>query len=379
MYKRYILLPLLFFFCLIGSAIAQQTVAFKMKCVVIDAGHGGHDAGAVHANFKEKDITLEVALLLGNMIRNEFPDLNVVYTRDKDVFVPLNERGKIANKAKGDLFISIHVNSVKNAPSARGTETFTLGMHKSAANLEVAKKENSVIVLEQGYKQNYEGFDPNDDESYIIFGLGQYAFQRKSIGFSGDVQQQFNKYLKIPDRGVKQAGFLVLWAASMPSVLTEIGFISNAQDRAMLTSRSGKESVAKALFDAFVNYKNSVEVVTVYDSGSAQPASQTTPATPVVQEPAITADSDTYYSVQIAASSKKIAINAANFGTVSAQVFELQEGGLFKYYAGKAVSYKEILSLQRQILDSGKKGAFIVAFDNGQKVPVSQVKKKLKE
>lgn len=360
-----VILFLLFTFFAINTPYSQVSESFKMKTVVLDPGHGGNDPGTVWGKHREKDITLSVALKLGELIKSNYPDIKIVYTRSKDVFIPLFERGKIANGAKGDLFISIHVNAAQ-ATAARGVETFTLGMHKSAANLEVAKKENSVIVLEQDYKQSYEGFDPNDDESYILFGLGQHAFSRKSIAFSSEVQNQYKSNLTTLDRGMKQAGFLVLWATSMPCVLTEVGFLSNASDRGYLTTDSGQIKIAESLFNAFVSYKNSVEVVSTFDAKTVEPVSK---------QPEIT---NVYYSVQVMSSVKKIPINSANFKGFMNSVFEFKENKTYKYCVGKEVSYKEILSLQEKLRQNGFKGAFVVAFDNGQKITLEQAKEKLK-
>lgn len=356
----------IFTFLLTGPIYSQVSESFKIKTVVLDPGHGGSDPGTVWGKYHEKDITLSVAKKLGNMIKSQYPDIKIVYTRDRDVFVPLFQRGKIANNAKGDLFVSIHVNGAK-ATSARGVETFTLGMHKSAESLEIAKKENSVIVFEQDYKQSYEGFDPNDDESYILFGLGQHAFGRKSITFSSEVQSQYKQNLKTLDRGMKQAGFLVLWATSMPCVLTEIGFLSNSLDREYLVSNTGQDKIAKSLFNAFSSYKKSVEIVNVFDVKTDMPEvqEQETPA-------------EVYYSVQVMSSVKKIAINSANFKGFMNSVFEVKENKSYKYCVGKEISYKEILSLQEKLRKNGFKGAFVVAFERDQKISLEQAKEKLK-
>ena len=238
--------------------------AMRIKTVVIDPGHGGKDPGAISRNgkYREKDITLSVALKLGNLIKASYPDIKVIYTRSTDKAVELSRRAEVANRNKADLFISIHVNSAK-ATQARGTETFVMGAHKSEDNFEVCKLENSVIVIEDDYQTKYEGFNPNSPESYIIFSLLQNVHQEQSIKYAALVQGQFAKGPIPVNRGVKQGGLLVLWKTTMPSVLTELGFISNSKDCAVLITRSGQEQFARRLFNAFVAYKKNYEGVAV--------------------------------------------------------------------------------------------------------------------
>ena len=235
------------FFCI-------QTLAFT---VVIDPGHGGRDVGALGRVSKEKDINLKVALALGNLIKKNYPGIKVVYTRSKDTFVELGRRVAIANKAKADLFISIHTNSTaagRKGTTAQGTETFTLGMHRAADNLAVAKRENSVITLETNYEQTYEGFDPSSSESYIIFELMQDQYMASSVDFASMVQKQFATTAKRVNKGVHQAGFLVLREVSMPSVLIELGFINNRQEEKFLASEWGQKQLAKSIYNAFQAY-----------------------------------------------------------------------------------------------------------------------------
>lgn len=225
--------------------------------VVIDPGHGGRDVGAMGLKAKEKDINLKVALALGNMIRRNHPEVKVIYTRSTDVFVELERRAGIAVKAKADLFISIHTNSTvagRKGTAVRGTETFTLGMHRAADNLAVAKRENSVITLETNYKQKYEGFDPNSSESYIIFELMQDRNMEASVKFARLIQKQFVSTARRVDKGVHQAGFLVLREVSMPSVLIELGFINNRQEERYLASPSGQTQLAQSIYNAFKAY-----------------------------------------------------------------------------------------------------------------------------
>ncbi len=373
------------FIALSANVFAQPKELFRIKTVVIDPGHGGRDAGCVYGKNYEKNITLDVSLKLGSLIKKSYPNIKVVYTRSKDVYLQLNQRAKIANSVKGDLFISVHVNSVGGAPSARGVETFTLGMHKSASNLEVAKKENSVIMLENGYEQTYEGFDPNDEESYIMFSLGQHAFQRQSLALSFNIQEKLKGNLPTTSRGMKQAGFWVLWATSMPSILTEIGFLSNAKDRAYLCTDSGRTKIAKSLFEGFENYKNDVEISSTYEYDPDGKDSQVKITSPVSSQPKAkktitnkSHNSNVYYSLQFFASTKHLSSTASQFRVFKDKVFSIKSKNLYKYYSGKYISYEEILSLQRFIRKNGYKDAFIVAFKDGKLISVDEAKKILK-
>ncbi len=245
MVKRYIAALLLLCW---GLAALPYTL-------VIDAGHGGKDPGAQSKTAKEKNINLAVALAFGKLVEQNFKDVKVVYTRKTDVFVELDERANIANRAKADLFISIHTNATAAKVGPQGTETYTLGMHRAADNLAVAKRENSVITLEKGYEEKYEGFDPNSSESYIIFELMQDKNMESSVKLAGLIQKQFRNTAKRIDKGVHQAGFLVLRATSMPSVLIELGYINNPNEAAYLTSTAGVNALAKSIYNAFAAYK----------------------------------------------------------------------------------------------------------------------------
>ncbi len=237
--------------------IATLIMSLSMQAftLVIDAGHGGKDPGAAGRKSKEKNINLAVALELGRLVAKNCADVKVVYTRKTDVFVELDERARIANKAKADLFISIHVNSTAARVGPQGTETYTLGMHRAADNLEVAKRENSVITLESNYEQRYEGFDPKSSESYIIFELMQDQNMEKSVRLARLIQQQMRSSAKRVDKGVFQAGFLVLRATSMPSALVELGYINNPTEEQYLTSKDGQAALARSIYNAFVQYK----------------------------------------------------------------------------------------------------------------------------
>ncbi len=246
---RTLLLLLMFAAPSTGMAAAPRKFT-----IVLDAGHGGKDPGALGTKGREKDINLAVALAVGRLIEQNMADVSVVYTRKTDIFVELDERANIANKAKADLFLSIHTNAVAGKTQHRGTETYTLGMHRAADNLEVAKRENSAIMLESNYAQRYEGFDPKSAESYIIFEFMQDRNMEQSVKMATMLQQQFRSAGR-PDKGVHQAGFLVLRETSMPSCLIELGYITTQAEETFLTSNAGVTQLAQAIYAAIKKYK----------------------------------------------------------------------------------------------------------------------------
>ena len=259
--RRFLLTLLLGLILIPTAPLFAQSTGVRINTIVIDPGHGGKDAGCVSRDGKtlEKNVVLDVALKLGKRIEEAYPDVKVIYTRSTDKFIPLDQRAAIANKNNADLFISIHVNSVKNNASARGTETWVMGMHKSASNFEVCKLENSVIVLEEDYSSNYQGFDPNNPESYIIFSLLQNAHLEQSLDLADKMQTQFRAGAIKKDRGIKQGGLLVLWKCTMPAVLTEIGFMSNAEDLKVMRSAAQRDKMAGSIFEAIKKYKQAYE------------------------------------------------------------------------------------------------------------------------
>lgn len=237
-------------FCLAAEAGAAR----RQFVLVVDAGHGGHDPGAVGSFSKEKDINLKVALEFGRLVEAGCPDVKVIYTRKKDVFIPLQERANIANRNKANLFISIHTNAMPRGNIAYGSETYTLGMARAAANLEVAKRENSVIAYESNYERTYEGFDPNRAESYIIFEFMQDRYMKQSVDLASCIQKEYVKNGR-KNKGVHQAGFLVLRKTSMPAVLTELGFITTPAEERYLNSAKGVKELARSIFNGFLNYR----------------------------------------------------------------------------------------------------------------------------
>lgn len=255
-FKRPILFCLMSLFCCLCAVAADETkeVQDKTFTIVLDAGHGGHDAGAVGSFSKEKDINLKVTLEVGRLLAANCPGIKVIYTRKTDVFIPLDRRANIANRNKADLFVSIHTNSLPKGRIAYGSETYTLGMARAAANLEVAKRENSVITYEKNYKQTYEGFDPNKAESYIIFELIQDRHMKQSVELARSIQQQYVSAGR-KNKGVHQAGFLVLRNTSMPAVLTELGFISTPEEERYLNSAGGVQALARSIYNGIVKYR----------------------------------------------------------------------------------------------------------------------------
>ena len=369
-------------------------VAAKEFVVVIDAGHGGHDPGAIGKISKEKNINLKVALKVGGLIKLNCKDVKVVYTRTRDVFIPLDRRAQIANDAKADLFISIHTNALAKNRTAQGASTWTLGLAKSDDNLEVAKRENAVILYESDYETRYAGFNPNSAESYIIFEFMQDKYMSQSVHLASLVQKQFKNRCKRVDRGVHQAGFLVLKASAMPSILVELGFISTPAEERYLNTESGTSTLAEGIYQAFLTYKkeqearhngNGTESVpsqpkpspttketkgeTVTGTPLPQPDSRKPQATKPV-ETAPEEDEELIFKVQIYTSSTKIATTNKRFQGVS-RVEVYKEGNIYKYTAGTTANYDEALRTKRA-LEKRFKGAFVIAFKQGKRTDIQQ-------
>lgn len=339
----------------------------KPFVLVIDPGHGGRDPGAIGAVAKEKNINLQVALKLGALIENKHPDVKVTYTRKTDVFVALDKRAQVANKAKADLFISIHANALKNK-SFRGAETYTLGLARTDDNLAVAKRENAAILLEDDYKQKYAGFDPNSTESYIIFEFMQNKFLEQSVTFASYIQKEFSGTAKRIDRGVKQAGFLVLRETSMPGVLVELGFLTNASEEKYLNSKDGQTKLAQSIYNAFLKYKKEhdrksggTSVSSPADSAGSRPVSSGSTAAQVKSDKA-----GLVYKVQFLVSPRKLPPNSSRLkGYKNADYYI--EKGMYKYTYGESANFDEIARLQRKIAKDFK-DAFIVEFKNGKRI-----------
>ena len=236
----------------------EKRPQYKLRLVVIDAGHGGKDPGTLGKNVQEKEVALKVALELGKTIKKNFPEVKVLYTRMTDKFVELQERAAIANRNHADLFISIHCNS-NNSKAIAGTETYTMGLHTSEGNLDVAKRENSAILLEENHEKKYGGYDPDSPMGHILFANYQSAYMENSLRFASHVENQFEKRASRHSRGVRQAGFIVLWKTAMPSALIEIGFLSNPTEEKFLRSADGQSTIAQSIYRGFKMYKEDVE------------------------------------------------------------------------------------------------------------------------
>ncbi|QTY27723.1 N-acetylmuramoyl-L-alanine amidase [Flavobacterium sp. CS20] len=339
---------------------AQSQQLFK---VVIDAGHGGKDTGTHGYGVYEKDVVLDVVLKVGAKLR-QHKDIELIYTRQKDEFIGLNERAVIGNKAKADLFVSIHCNGVRS-DSPYGSETFVLGLHRNQDNLEVAMKENQVIELEENYEEKYGGFDPKTPESYIGFSLMQEEYLDQSILLADYIQKNFTQNLKRKNRGVKQAGFLVLRETYMPSVLVELGFLSNKSENNFLKSEKGQMHLAEQISQAIINYKNALHI----ESEEELVASSD------VQKNKDTSDEykATFY-VQIVATKRKIKASSENFKGLS-PISRVKEGDLYKYRFAESHSHKYIQNKLLEAKDKGYKGAFIIAYLGDKKISIEQALK----
>ena len=335
--------------------------------VVIDAGHGGKDPGGVANGYREKDVALNVSLLLGKLLSNT--EIKVVYTRKTDVFIGLWKRGKIANNAKADLFVSIHCNTVNNS-KPYGTETFVLGLHANKQNLEIAKKENAVILLEDDYKERYEGFNPNSEESVLGLTLLQEENLDKSFSLAAEIQQNFSQNLKRKNRGVKQAGFVVLHQTYMPSVLIELGFLSNKNEGKFLNSKMGQQQMAKEIAKAITKYYQQLKANTV--------VSQSVNLDDSISKTYLSNETGTeeevIFKIQIASSKNKLKAKSYNFRGLK-NIERVKVGSYYKYYYGITSNYQEVKNALLKAKKKGYSDAYIAAFKNGEKTSLSKVLK----
>ena len=346
--------------------------AEKKWVVVIDAGHGGKDPGAVGANSYEKNITLAVALKTGEYIEKNLDNVTVIYTRKTDTFVELRDRAEIANKNNADLFISIHVNGT-SSNRIQGTETFIMGLTRDRENIEVAMKENSVILLESDYSTKYENFDPTSPESYIMFTLMQNIYQQQSTNLASKIQGQFTNRVNRIDRGVKQAGFLVLYMTSMPSILTEIGFITNSAEERFLNSTEGQDYIASALFRACREYINEIDRRSGISTAAADEEKTAPPNVPIERPPA----DEIVFRVQIVSSTAKREMKPENFKGVD-DLYEIIENNRFKYASGKFSGYSEAAEY-RKIIEKIYPDAFVIAVKDNKTIPLQQAIEQLKK
>jgi len=380
--------------CAINSLLHGMTGplnGYKLRTVVIDAGHGGKDPGSQGLTANEKDVVLAIALKLGSYIENSLSDVKVVYTRKTDEFIPLHQRADIANNNKADLYISIHANgNVNNMVS--GTETLVLGLHRAEENFEVAKKENAVILLEDDYSTHYEGFDPNSPESYMIFSLMQNLYFEQSINFAAYVQNQFGTRASRKDRGVKQQGLLVLARTSMPGVLIETGFMTNPEEEKFLVSDQGQDYIASAIFRAFRDYKNMMENKNSYLAGGntgtdsdackvhsdSMPLVRTGGIAAIQKADSVTMDmpvrpnktTPIVFRIQILASVRKLPANAPQFKGHK-NIEEYKVGNMYKYAIKGGENYNETLASCKKIQDQFP-GAFVIAVKDSSIIPLKQ-------
>lgn len=400
----------LFFLVVLPPTVFAQK-GNKIRTVVIDAGHGGRDPGAVGKQSKEKNIVLDVALLTGTYIRKNLPDVKVIFTRSKDEFIELHRRAAIANENNADLFISIHCNASTDT-KVYGAETFVMGEHKTEANLEVAKLENAAILLEENVSETYGGFDPNSAAAYIALSLYQTENKQQSIKIAQQVQEQFTRRVGRKDRSVQQAGFLVLYKTAMPSILVELGFITNATEEKFLMSEDGKAYMASAIYRAFREYKlqydrensaapdipeewkeilapdaakaqkNEKKKDSIRRAGSDEPTENTTQKTnpkadsivkpaskPVAKPETASPPAAVVFKVQFSTAPAKIALTDKRFANIEkADVYF--HNGLYKYTSGSFSSFREATRHQAKMRAAGYTDAFVVAFEKGVRIDI---------
>ncbi len=433
--KITLILPLL---CML---VLTATGANRRFTLVIDPGHGGHDAGALGAISKEKNINLSVALQFGKYVERNMPDVRVIYTRKTDVFVSLKERANIANRANADLFISVHTNALPAGKIARGFETYTLGMHRAKDNLDVAMRENSVISMEKGYQQTYQGFDPRSSESYIIFEFIQGKNMERSVELARNIQRKVCNSANRPDKGVHQAGFLVLRETSMPSCLIELGFITTADEERLLNDAGRVDDIARGIYEGFAQYRNkydksisvpyraadteSVSVARIVSDKKqeqperrsedvdtaprrtvkhvetkvekartvqqnrrqnqqdkpAQQSRQTQQSRTAAQNKPAQQKADVadapVFKLQIFVSNRTLRKGDAHFKGETGYD-SFQEGNMVKYTMGASTNYNEIYRLRKSLAEKFPE-AFIVAFKNGKKYDVNQAIREFKQ
>lgn len=423
---------------LMSSYAPAPRMVYGIKTVVIDAGHGGHDHGCSGMNSKEKHIALDVALKLGEIIEKKFPDVRVIYTRKTDVFIELHERAGIANRAKADLFICIHANSACHRDlkskkeicneSIHGPETFVMGLHKTDENLSVARRENESVLLEKDYKTRYDGYDPTSPEANIIFSLFQNAYMNQSISFASRVQTEFEEYSGRNNRGVKQAGFLVLYRTSMPSVLIETGFLTNKNEERFLLSEKGQTDIATSIFRAFKEYKIDMEGEPVNDtdkkkdsikvevkndsvskvrpkeeadkkttndsatnknsvsltklpadtSANNKVAKDSNSNAETVQSPVKT-DSFVYYTVQIGTATNKTTQGLEKYNKQPDLNKMTSDDGMIRFTVGNFQNLNDALLKQNEMRSKGFKDAFVTAYHNNKRITLKEASDLMKK
>ena len=365
-FKLLFLIPLI----LMVPGLSASTLPGRTRIVVIDAGHGGKDPGALGAHSLEKNINLAIALKTGQYIEKNITNVKVLYTRDSDVKIDLRDRPDFANKNKADLFISIHSNWAKNK-NVKGTETYIMGPAKDEQNLEVAMKENEVMLLEDDFSTKYEGFDPKSPESYIMFTVMQSTFQKQSTLLASLIQEQFKNRINRVDRGVQQAGFWVLYMTTMPSVLIETGYITNADEEKYLCSKEGQDYIASAIYRATKEYLYEIDKKTNISALTVSSENQDGDSTATNTE---LSDSGLCFMVQIVSSPDEKEINADNFQGLN-DITELSSSGWFRYASGKFKNYPDAVD-HRKKLSLIYPDAFVIAVENNKILPLQDALEK---
>jgi len=382
----------------------------KIETIVIDAGHGGKDPGASGKYSREKDVVLAIALKTGKLLEKKYPNMKVIYTRKTDVFIPLKERAEIANRNNADLFISIHCNSNKSS-QPHGTETYVMGLHKSEANLNVAKKENAAILFEDDYQLQYEGFDPNSDESHIIFNFFQNSFLSYNLDFASKVEDEFSKNTPLTNRGVKQAGFWVLYKTTMPGALIETGFLSNTKDEKYLNSKTGQQKISEAIVQAIGDYKDIYDAnekdkiahinterqetktpvtanknidknsnSTTKNKNKTRATNKTSNKTPAQEHSQTTVPPNNnipVFKVQFLSLSANKKLSGAKYKSIP-NINAYKYKGMYRYTSGETQNFDEAVRLQAKVRKAGFKDAFIVAFYQGERIDIKKAKEMLK-
>ena len=388
--------------------LKSQTILNK---IVIDAGHGGKDPGASGKYSREKDVVLAIALKTGQLIKKKYPDVEIIYTRKTDVFITLKKRAEIANKNKADLFISIHCNS-NTSSQPHGSETYVMGLHKSAANLSVAQKENAAILLEDDYKEQYDGFDPTTDESHIIFNFFQNSFSSHNLDLATKMQSEFTVSTPLKNRGVKQAGFWVLYKTTMPGVLLETGFLSNKADESFLNSQSGQLKLSQAITKAVSDYKEAHDAIEKEKLTHKTPTAANVKAEKETEKKEIASVESKQvnsaepkptekkketlntkvkktqnsiepksnlpvFKVQFLSLSSKKTLSAKKY-TQLPKISSYKYKGLYRYTSGATSDYSEAISLQSEVRKQGFTDAFIIAFFEGERISLKEAKAMIK-
>lgn len=383
---------LIFLFFIVFSHNAQSQTTLKK--IVIDAGHGGKDPGASGKYSKEKDVVLNIALKTGQILKKKYPEVEIIYTRKTDIFIPLKERAEIANKNKADLFLSIHCNSNKSS-QPHGSETYVMGLHKSAANLDVAKKENSAILFEDDYQQQYDGFDPTSEESHIIFNFFQNSFSTHNLDLASKMQTEFTVSTPLKNRGVKQAGFWVLYKTTMPGVLIEAGFLSNVNDEKFLNSKAGQLKLSQAIAKAVGDYKeshDSIEKDKIKHSSNTKPKEivkeekkqvkqdpiskpKKDKTSPIEKDNTIDPNKPVF-KIQFLSLSTDKKLTGKKYNSLP-EISNYEFKGLYRYTSGKTQNYDKAVKLQSQVRKAGFKDAFIIALYKGKRISLKEAKAKL--